>query len=147
MDDCEMMAMPYFAAFYITRALLPAMLRRGSGHLVYVNSPASLVAWPGAAAYTAARWALRGFAEALRADLRGTRLRVSSVIPGKVSSSYFAHNRRGPWADGGPFIYKDATLVPNVCGQAGCWSDRIRLDVELLAERAAADAQPPRLEA
>ncbi|HEX9438538.1 MAG TPA: SDR family NAD(P)-dependent oxidoreductase, partial [Roseiflexaceae bacterium] len=54
--------MPYFAAFYITRALLPAMLRRGSGHLVYVNSPASLVAWPGAAAYTAARWALRGFA-------------------------------------------------------------------------------------
>lgn len=91
-EAVQMMAMPYFAAFYITRALLPAMLRRGDGHIVYVNSPASIVAWPGATAYTAARWALRGFAEALRADLRGTNIRVSSVIPGKVASSYFEHN-------------------------------------------------------
>jgi short-subunit dehydrogenase len=87
-----MMAAPYFAAFYVTRAFLPAMLRRGSGQIVNVNSPASLVAWPGATAYTAARWALRGFTEALRADLRGTGLRVTAVIPGKVSSTYFTHN-------------------------------------------------------
>ena len=96
-----MMAVPYFAAFYVTRAFLPAMLRRGSGQIVNVNSPASLVAWPGATAYTAARWALRGFTEALRADLRGTGLRVTAVIPGKVSSTYFTHNpgteERAPW--------------------------------------------------
>jgi short-subunit dehydrogenase len=91
-EAVAMMAMPYFAAFYLTRALLPAMLERGGGHLVYVNSPASLVAWPGATGYTAARWALRGFAEALRADLRGTRIRVTTAIPGKVSSSYFTSN-------------------------------------------------------
>lgn len=88
----EQMAMPYFAAFLITRALLPAMLRRGRGQLVYVNSPASLLAWPGATGYTAARWALRGLAEALAADLHGSGLRVASVIPGKVSSSYFRNN-------------------------------------------------------
>jgi short-subunit dehydrogenase len=91
-EAVAMMAMPYFAAFYLTRALLPAMLKRGSGHIIYVNSPASLVAWPGATGYTAARWALRGLAEALRADLYGTRLRVTTVIPGKVSSSYFDNN-------------------------------------------------------
>jgi short-subunit dehydrogenase len=91
-EAVAMMAMPYFAAFYLTRALLPAMLRRGAGHLVYVNSPASLVAWPGATGYAAARWALRGFVEALRADLYGTRIRVTVAIPGKVSSSYFANN-------------------------------------------------------
>jgi short-subunit dehydrogenase len=68
------------------------MIARGSGHLAYVNSPAAIVAWPGAAAYTAARWALRGFAEALRADLHGTRIEVTSAIPGWVSSSYFDHN-------------------------------------------------------
>ncbi|HMO58848.1 MAG TPA: SDR family NAD(P)-dependent oxidoreductase [Roseiflexaceae bacterium] len=88
----SLMAMPYFAAFYLTRALLPAMLQRNSGRLVYVNSPAALVAWPGATGYTAARWALRGFAEALRADLHGTRVCVSTVILGQVSSGYYAHN-------------------------------------------------------
>jgi short-subunit dehydrogenase len=96
-----MMAVPYFAAFYVTRAFLPAMLRRGSGQIVNVNSPAALVAWPGASACTAARWALRGFTEALHADLRGTGLRVTAVIPGKVSSTYFIHNpgteARAPW--------------------------------------------------
>ncbi|HET9223821.1 MAG TPA: SDR family NAD(P)-dependent oxidoreductase [Roseiflexaceae bacterium] len=96
-----MMAVPYFAAFHVTRAFLPAMLRHGSGQIVNVNSPASLVAWPGATAYTAARWALRGFSEALRADLHGTGLRVTEVIPGKVSSTYFTHNpgteARAPW--------------------------------------------------
>ena len=96
-----MMAVPYFAALYVTRAFLPAMLRRGSGQIVNVNSPASLVAWPGATAYTAARWALRGLTEALRADLYGTGLRVTEVIPGKVSSTYFTHNpgteARAPW--------------------------------------------------
>jgi short-subunit dehydrogenase len=91
-EAVAMMAMPYFAAFYLTRGLLPALLKRGHGVLLYVNSPASLVAWPGATGYTAARWALRGFAEALRADLHGTGLRVSTAIPGKVSSGYFANN-------------------------------------------------------
>lgn len=91
-EAMSMMAVPYFAAFYVTRAFLPAMLARRSGRIVNVNSPASLVAWPGAVAYTAARWALRGFTEALRADLRGTGVSVSAVVPGKVSSTYFAHN-------------------------------------------------------
>jgi NAD(P)-dependent dehydrogenase (short-subunit alcohol dehydrogenase family) len=41
-----MMAAPYFAAFYVTRAFLPAMLERGRGYLVNVNSPAALChAW------------------------------------------------------------------------------------------------------
>jgi short-subunit dehydrogenase len=100
-EAVAMMAMPYFAAFYLTRALLPAMLARGVGRLAYVNSPASLAAWPGAVGYTAARWALRGFAEALRADLRGTGLHVTTVIPGLVRSPYFANNpgaeERVPW--------------------------------------------------
>lgn len=88
-----MMAVPYMAAFAVTRAFLPAMLaRRRRASLVFVNSPASLMPWPGATAYTAARWALRGFTEALRADLRGTPLRITAVVPGRVSSAYFANN-------------------------------------------------------
>lgn len=87
-----LMAMPYFAAFYLTRAFLPALRQRGSGHLVYVNSPAARLPWPGSTAYAAARWALRGFVEALRMDLHRTKLRVTTVIPGTTSTGYFRNN-------------------------------------------------------
>jgi NADP-dependent 3-hydroxy acid dehydrogenase YdfG len=108
-EAAEMMAAPYFTAFYTTRAFLPAMLARGSGQIVVINSPASRAAWPGATGYTAARWALRGFTQALRADLHGTGLSVTSVIPGRVLSPYFDHNpgtlERGP---------RLARLIPNL---------------------------------
>jgi uncharacterized protein len=86
------MATPYFAAFYVTRAFLPAMLERRRGYIVNVNSPVAWITWPGASAYAAARWAMRGFTAALRADLHGTGIQVLQVVPGKVNSSYFDHN-------------------------------------------------------
>lgn len=88
----QMMAAPYLAAFFITRAFLPAMLKRNHGVIVNINSPAARMPWPGATAYAAARWALFGFTEALRADLYGTNVRVTSVVLGKVNSPYFTHN-------------------------------------------------------
>jgi short-subunit dehydrogenase len=88
----QMMAAPYFAAFFITRAFLPDMLKRKQGVIVNINSPAARMPWPGATAYAAARWALYGFTEALRADLYLTGLRVTSVVLGKVDSPYFTHN-------------------------------------------------------
>jgi uncharacterized protein len=91
-EAAAMMAAPYFAAFYVTRAFLPAMLARDQGYIVNVNSPAAWLPWPGAAGYMAARWALRGFTAALRADLRDTGIQVLQVVPGKVSSTYFEHN-------------------------------------------------------
>ena len=87
-----MMAVPYLAAAYVTKAFLPRMLERGDGVVVLVNSPVSLVVWPGAAGYAAARWAVRGLAQALRADLAGTGVRVTEVVPGTVASGYFEHN-------------------------------------------------------
>lgn len=88
----DMMASPYFGAFLITRELLPGMLRRGSGRIVNVTSPAGFIAWPGGTGYVVARFAMRGFSEALRADLRRTRIGVSLVVPGEVSSPYFTNN-------------------------------------------------------
>lgn len=88
----QMMGAPYFAAFYITRLCLPEMLRRRHGHIVNLNSPAVRGAWPGATGYTAARYAMYGFTNALRMDLYGTGINVSSVLPGLTASEYFAHN-------------------------------------------------------
>jgi short-subunit dehydrogenase len=91
-EFASMAAVPYLAAGYITFTLLPAMIARGSGRIVNVNSPASRVVWPSAAGYASARWALRGLTEGLRADLRGTGVGVTEVIPGEVSSEYWRHN-------------------------------------------------------
>jgi NADP-dependent 3-hydroxy acid dehydrogenase YdfG len=71
-EAVQMMASPYFGAFYITRAFLAAMRQRGTGHTVNLTSPAGFVAWPNATAYGVARWAMRGFLKALRADLHET---------------------------------------------------------------------------
>ncbi len=91
-EAIQMMAVPYFAAFCITHAFLPAMIRRGSGHIVNVSSVASHFVWPGATAYTAARWAVRGFTEALRADLKGTGVGVTLFESGVVKTPYWEHN-------------------------------------------------------
>ena len=88
----EMMGAPFFAAVYVTRAFLPAMIERGSGYIVMVNAPIAFAPWQGAAGYGAARWALRGLSEVLRADLRGTGVNVGHVVAGKVASGYFEHN-------------------------------------------------------
>lgn len=87
-----MMALPYLAAFAVTRAFLPAMLERGSGQIAFVTSPASFIVWPNASAYIAVRFALRGFAEALRADLRAKPVGVTLVTLGPVASTYWEHN-------------------------------------------------------
>jgi short-subunit dehydrogenase len=91
-EAVQMMAVPYFAAFYVTHAFLPGMLRRNTGHIVNVSSVGSRFVWPGATAYLAARWAVRGFTEALRADLADTGIGVTLFESGVVQSPYWEHN-------------------------------------------------------
>jgi short-subunit dehydrogenase len=88
----EMMGAPYLAAANTSRAFIEDMLARRAGHFIHVCSPASVIPWPGATAYTGSRWALRGLHEALWQDLRGTGVRSSMVYFGEVSSEYFEVN-------------------------------------------------------
>jgi short-subunit dehydrogenase len=87
-----MIEVPYLAAFNLTRAFLPKMIARRSGAIACVTSPASYVVWPSAGAYTAARQALAGFTESLRADLKGTGISVTLVVFGLVETPYWEHN-------------------------------------------------------
>jgi short-subunit dehydrogenase len=86
------MSAPYLAGFYATRTFLPAMLARGSGVCLYTNSAASHLVWPGAAAYIAARWAVRGLFEAVRAETAGSGVRAAMATFAKVSSEYWENN-------------------------------------------------------
>jgi short-subunit dehydrogenase len=88
----EMIEVPYLAALYVTRAFLPAMIARGSGSIACITSPASYLVWLNACAYIAARHALAGFTEALRAEMRGTGVAVTLVVLGTVESPYWKHN-------------------------------------------------------
>jgi len=91
-----MMGAPYFAAFFVTRRCLPAMLAARRGHIVNLNSPVVRGGWPSAAGYAAARYALYGWTEALRYDLHGTGVGVTSVIASQTASDYWANNP-GAW--------------------------------------------------
>jgi short-subunit dehydrogenase len=91
-DALGMIAVPYLAAFNLTRAFLPDMIARRSGALVYITSPACYLAWPNASAYIAARRAVAGLADTLQVELRGTGLAVTLVVLGPVETPYWKHN-------------------------------------------------------
>ena len=75
------------AGIMLTRALMPAMVERGSGHLVYISSMAGKVAPPRASIYASTKYALRGFALALGDDLDRTGVGVSVVFPGPIDEA------------------------------------------------------------
>jgi len=74
------------APFALIRAFLPAMLARGSGHLVTLGSIADRAVFPGNAAYAASKHGVRALHEVLRAELRGSGVRASLVSPGPVDT-------------------------------------------------------------
>lgn len=87
----RMIGAPYLAAYHLVAAFMGPMRAAGRGVFVHVGSPASILPWPGATAYCAARWALRGLHEALVMDLAGTPLRSCHVVLGEVRTAYFEH--------------------------------------------------------
>lgn len=82
----EMLSANLRAPFLVTRTFLPAMLKRGAGDLVFIGSVAGRVGLPGCAAYAAAKHGLAGLAAALRAETRGTGVRVLAVHPGATAT-------------------------------------------------------------
>lgn len=72
------------APIMLTRLLLPGMVERGRGHLVFMSSLAGKVAPPASALYSATKFGLRGFALGLREDLHGTGVGVTAIFPGFV---------------------------------------------------------------
>jgi uncharacterized protein len=72
------------APIILAHALVPGMVERGRGHLVFISSLAGKAATPGTALYNASKFGLRGFASALRADLRTSGVGVSGVFPGFI---------------------------------------------------------------
>lgn len=74
------------SAFLVTRAFLPAMLKRKGGDIFFMSSIAGLQAYPAGAAYCAAKFGVTGLAQVLRAETKGTGVRVCCMHPGATWS-------------------------------------------------------------
>jgi NADP-dependent 3-hydroxy acid dehydrogenase YdfG len=73
---------------YVTRSLLPGMVERGPGQIVNLGSIAGREVYKGGGVYCASKWAVRALTQALRVDLLGTPIRVSTVDPGLVETEF-----------------------------------------------------------
>ncbi|MGB3789463.1 MAG: SDR family oxidoreductase [Phormidesmis sp.] len=77
----QAMATNYFGTLYCIRAVLPAMVQQGAGQLCLISSGAALVGLYGYSAYGPSKFAVRGLAESLRAELKPVGIRVSIAYP------------------------------------------------------------------
>lgn len=73
---------------YMTRAVVPHMVARNSGHVINLGSTAGHWAYPKGAVYNATKFGVRAITEGLNMDLLGTKIRVSSVDPGMAETEF-----------------------------------------------------------
>lgn len=98
----------------MTHAVIPAMIERGRGHILNMGSIAGLFTYPGGTAYSASKYAVRAFTEALRKDYAATQLRITEILPGLVKTG-FAESRLEGKQDETKAFYEGflAHLEPN----------------------------------
>jgi short-subunit dehydrogenase len=90
-----LMEVNYFGPVALTKAVLPAMRARRSGHIVVVSSVMGFVGTPGRSTYAAAKHALHGYFDSLRAEVWHDHISVTLACPGYVRTA-IAHHALGP---------------------------------------------------
>ena len=91
-DVISMIKAPFLGAFFITKAFMPDLLKRNSGHIINMTSFAAMTPFSGATSYIASRMAMVGLHEALTADLYQTNITTSLAFFAKVESPFWDHN-------------------------------------------------------
>lgn len=90
LDDVDrMMRVNYLGAVQLTKQLLPGMVERGRGWIVFVASVAGQIGVPGESAYVASKFAMVGFAEALSLEVESAGVHVLTVCPGAIRTPFF----------------------------------------------------------
>jgi short-subunit dehydrogenase len=85
----QMMDVNYMGLVRCTKAILPSMLQRGSGHIINIGSIAGKMGLAKSSAYVATKHAVLGFTNSLRQDLFGTNIYVSVLNPGPIHTPFF----------------------------------------------------------
>jgi uncharacterized protein len=86
----SMIRVNVIAATFLARKLLPTMIERGSGGILNISSGAGIAIMPGSAVYSATKYFINGFSEALRAEVNNAGICVTAVCPGPVETEFDA---------------------------------------------------------
>jgi 3-oxoacyl-[acyl-carrier protein] reductase len=96
----RMVNVNFNALFDVTRAVLPAMMARKSGHIVVIGSIAGRSAFAGGTCYAATKHAVMAFTECLMLEVRDAGVKVSVVNPGSVATDFGSGSSGKSWALG-----------------------------------------------
>lgn len=114
-----LMDVNYFGPVALTKAVLPAMLARGTGHVVVVSSVMGYLGTPGRSTYAAAKHALHGYFDSLRAEVWRRGIAVTLACPGYVKTRVSA-NALGPNGEthGATGLAHEHGIAPETCAAA-----------------------------
>lgn len=80
----DQLAVNLYSAYHLTRVIAPAMVKRGQGHIINICSIAGQRPYAHGGAYSISKYALNGFSQNLREELKPTGVKVTTVYPGAV---------------------------------------------------------------
>lgn len=89
-----MMDVNFFGTVNVTKAVLPGMIERGSGYIVNISSMAGFLGIFGYTAYSASKYAVRGFSEVLRSEMKPHGIGVSVVFPPDTDTPQLAYEKQ-----------------------------------------------------
>lgn len=115
-----MIELNLYSAYHLTRALLPQMMERKSGHIFNMCSIASLQAYENGGSYSISKFALAGFSRNLREEMKPYNIKVTAVYPGAVYTDSWSGSGVDPQRimearDVAEMIYATAQLSPQAC--------------------------------
>jgi len=116
----KMIEVNLYSAYYLTRSLLPSMIKIKSGHIINMCSIASLNAYANGGSYSVSKYALMGFSKNLREELKPYNIKVTSVYPGSVYTDSWAGTVIDPERimevnDIAEMVYAATCLSPKAC--------------------------------
>jgi 3-dehydrosphinganine reductase len=88
------MAINYFGSLYAVKAVLPRMQEKGEGNIILISSGAGLIGIYGYTTYSPTKFALRGLAESLRGELKGSGVEVAIVYPPDTDTPQLAEENK-----------------------------------------------------
>lgn len=91
----QMVKVNVLGVYYMTRSVLPSMIERRAGDIINIGSVAGLKYSPNFALYSATKFAVRAFSEALRNEVQGYNIRVTLIHPGMTKTAFFDSFTRG----------------------------------------------------
>jgi 3-dehydrosphinganine reductase len=90
----DIMNVNFFGTVNVTKVLVPVMIERKSGHIVNISSFVGFFASYGYSAYAASKFAVRGFSDVIRAELKPKGIKVSVVFPADTDTPQLAEERK-----------------------------------------------------